>query len=449
MKEKVLYAKWILPSTEVEPLENGCLVIREDKIVDLGLKDEILPKYSQAEIFFFENGLIFPGLVNAHTHAPMSILRGIAEDLPLMTWLTKIIFPIEAHLQKEWVYWGTKLSLIEMIKSGITLFCDMYLFEPEVIRATEESGLKALLGEGLFDFPSPGYGSLEKGLELTQELLKNFENHSKIKIAVSPHTLYTCSAETIKKCLKIAEKFGAKIHIHLSENKEEIQEIKKRYGKTPPYVLKELGALSENLIAVHCVRLSKREIELFSKHKVKVVHCPESNLKLGSGIAPVPEMLKKNLMVGIGTDGPASNNDLDLFSEMRTACLIQKGIEENPLVLTAKEVFKMATEIGAKSLGFENTGKLLPGYQADLAILDLTHVNLHPDYNPLALLVYSAKSGCVSDVMVDGKFLMRNYEILTLDEKLVKEKIQNIKKEILKVLEKTFNKSEKNNKVFP
>ncbi len=434
MRALILTADWILPSAELPPLKNGAIVIEGSKIVEVGFQAQILAKYSNYPIFHFSNKLLFPGLVNAHTHTPMSILRGLAEDLPLMIWLTQYIFPIESHLKREWVYWGTKLSLIEMIRSGITLFCDMYLFEPEVIRATEESGLKALLGEGLFDFPSPGYGHLEKGLELTEELLSAFQRHPKIKIAVSPHTLYTCSPETIKKCLKFVEKYNAPLHIHLAENQEEIKEIWKRYNQSPVKLLDSLGGISENLLAAHCVKLTSEEIELLAKKGVKIAHCPESNLKLGSGIAPLPEFLKVNILVGLGTDGPASNNDFDLFSEMKTAALIQKGLWEDPVIVTAKEVFAMATEWGAKALFFPKTGKLIPGYQADIAFLDLKHLSLQPDYNPLSLIVYSAKSGYISDLMIDGEFIMRNYKILTINEALVYEKINNIKKEILSLL---------------
>ncbi|MGC8871762.1 MAG: amidohydrolase family protein [Caldimicrobium sp.] len=438
MKSKIITAEWILPSAEYPPIKQGAIVIEGDKIIDISSQEEILPKYPNYTIINLGNKLIFPGLVNAHTHVPMSVLRGIAEDLPLMTWLTKYIFPVEAHFKREWVYWGTKLSLIEMVKSGITLFCDMYLFEPEVIRATEEVGLKALLGEGLFDFPSPGYGPLEKGLQLTEELLQAFERHPKIKIAVSPHTLYTCSPETIKKCLKLAEKYSAPLHIHLAENSEEIREIQKRYGKRPVELLNELGGLSSHLLAAHCVKLNVREIELFAKRGAKIAHCPESNLKLGSGIAPLPEFLKAGIIVGLGTDGPASNNDLDIFSEMKTAALLHKGLREDPTVVTAKEVFAMATEWGAKALFFNDTGKLLPGYQADLSALDLSQLSLQPDYNPLALVVYSAKAGLVSDVMVDGEFIMRNYQITTVREDYVRERIHEIKEEILLILRKNF-----------
>ena len=433
---KIFFAKWILVSPEKVPLKNGCIVIENDKIIDLGLKEEIILKYQNAELIDLGNKIIFPGLVNAHTHAPMSIFRGIAEDLPLMVWLREYIFPIEAKLKEDWVYWGTKLSLIEMIKSGITAFCDMYLFEKEVIKAVEESGLKALLGEGLFDFPSPSYGPLEKGFELTEELLKNFEKHSHIKIAVSPHTLYTCSPETVKKCIDLSEKFNAKLHIHLCENEEEIKEVKKKYGKRPVEILKELGGINENLIAVHCVKLNLEEIELMAEYSAGIVHCPESNLKLGSGIAPLTEMLKAGVKLGLGTDGPASNNDFDMFSEMRTACLIQKGLKEDPTVIKANDVLNMSTCWGAEILGFSDTGKLLPGYKADLAVLDLSHYSMQPDYNPIALLVYSAKSGLVSDLMVDGQWIMRNYEITSIKEEEVIEKVKNIKEEILSLLSK-------------
>ncbi|PMP68334.1 MAG: amidohydrolase [Thermodesulfobacterium geofontis] len=431
---KIISAKWILPSTEERPFKHGFLVIDRDKIIDLGSKEEILPKYPNSEVIDLGNKIIFPGLVNAHTHVPMSIFRGIAEDLPLMVWLKEYIFPIEAKLREEWVYWGTKLSLIEMIKSGIAIFCDMYLFEKEVIRAVEESGLKALVGEGIFDFPSPSYGPLERGFELTEELLKNFEKHPQIKIAVSPHTLYTCSPETVKRCIKLSEKYNAKLHIHLCETKEEIEEVKKRYGKRPVEILKELGGINENLIAVHCVKLNFEEIELMAKLSAKIVHCPESNLKLGSGIAPLTEMLRAGIKVGLGTDGPASNNDLDIFSEMRTASLIQKGIKEDPTVIKSEDVLKMATFWGAEILGFSESGKLLPGYKADLAVLDLSHYSLQPDYNPLALLVYSAKNGFVSDLMIEGKWIMRDYKILTINEEEVIEKVKKIKKEILSLL---------------
>lgn len=434
MDERLILAKWIVPSAYEPPIKEGGVFIKKGVILDIGTKEQLINKYPNVEREVFENGILMPGLVNAHTHIPMSILRGLAEDLSLMTWLTQYIFPVEAKLKKEWVYWGSLLSLIEMIKSGITLFCDMYLFEEEVIKATEESGIKGLLGEGLFDFPSPSYGPLVKGLELTESLLRNFQNHPLIKIAVCPHTLYTCSPDTIKSCLKISERYGAKLHIHLSENQEEIKLIRERYGKNPIELLAEIGGVNENLIAVHGVKITPKEIELMSKAKSSFIHCPESNLKLGSGVAPIPEIIKAGINLALGTDGPASNNDLDMFSEMRTACLIQKGIKEDPTVITAKEVFYAATEGGSKALGFLDTGKLSLGYKADLAVIDLNNHSLQPDYNPLALIVYTAKAGCVSHLMVNGKWIMKNYQVLTVDEEKIREKIEKIKKEVLKII---------------
>lgn len=431
MKERIVGGKWIIQSADQPPLYRGAIFIKNDTIVEVGPQSEILRKYSGVERELFEESIIIPGMVNAHTHAPMSIFRGLAEDLSLMTWLHNYIFPIEAKLKREWVYWGSKLSILEMIRSGVTLFCDMYLFEEEVIRAVEEVGIKALLGEGLFDFPSPSYGPLERGLSLTEELLNNFRRHPLIKIAVSPHTLYTCSPETIKKCIHLSEKYEAKLHLHLSENKEEVAEIFKKYGKTPAELLYQLGGMNENLLSAHCVKLSLKEIELMAKYRGSVVHCPESNLKLGSGIAPLPEMIRAGINVALGTDGPASNNDLDIFSEMKTASLIQKGLKEDPTVITAKDVFKAATEAGAKALGFKDTGKLVPGYKADLAVIDLNHHFLQPDYDPLPLIVYTAKAGCVSHLMVNGKWIMKNYRIITLDEEEVRERMKIIKEEIL------------------
>jgi len=271
---------------------------------------------------------------------------------------------------------------------------------------------------------------------LTEELLKAHEGDEFIKIAVSPHTLYTCPPETVKKCISLAEKYGAKLHIHLSESEDEVKEVLSKYGKTPAGLLLELGGVNENLIAVHCVKLKEEEIDAFAERGASVVHCPESNLKLGSGIAPVVKMLEAGVNLALGTDGPASNNDLDMFTEMRTAALLQKGITEDPAIISAKEVFKMATFSGAKALGFENLGKIAPGYKADLGVVDLSKEYLVPDYDPFSLIVYASKSGCVSDLMVNGKFLMRNYQLLTLNEEEIKGKVAEIKREVLSILSK-------------
>ncbi len=429
-EEILLLAKWVLPAWDREPIKNGTLLIKNGKIEALGPKEELLPRYPGLPVEDLGEALIFPGLVNAHTHASMTIFRGLADDLPLMTWLHNYIFPVESHLKPEWVYWGARLAIAEMIRSGITCFCDMYLLEPWVIRAVEETGLRAALGEGLFDFPSPGYGPLEKGLELTEELLRTFEGHSHLRILVMPHAVYTCSLETLKKAAEIAERHGAKIHIHLSETREEVQQCLERYGRRPVAHLEALGMLNERLHLAHGVELTDEEIALLAERGVSVAHCPESNLKLGSGVARVPEMLSAGVRVTLGTDGPASNNDLDLLSEMRTAALIQKGLHRNPTVLPAREVFRMATEAGARALGFEKSGRLEPGYEADLATLDLSRADLTPVHDPLSLLVYSARAGTVRDVMVAGRWLMREGRLLTVDEEEVRQRVQEIAREV-------------------
>ncbi len=431
---KILTAQIILPAWDREPVFDGAIVIEGEKIKVVDHNSNLLDKFQQAEHIDFPHGLIFPSLINAHTHASMTIFRGLADDLPLMTWLENYIFPVERHLKREWVYWGAKLAIAEMLRSGVTAFADMYLFEQEVIRAVEETGVRGLLGEGLFDFPSPSYGPLENGLILTEDLLKNFENHPRIRVMVCPHATYTCSPETLKKAKEIADRFRARIHIHLSENRDEVAVIKARYGTRPPEHLLKLGLFDENLLVAHAVELNEKEIELFAKNRVKVAHCPESNLKLASGIAPVTALLESGVTVGLGTDGPASNNDLDLLTEMRTTALVQKGVSLEPTRLPARDVLRMATEFGADSLGFTDCGRLEPGKAADLAVLDLSKPHLTPVYDPLSLLVYSAKAGDVSDVMVAGHFVLRDRKVVTFDEEEARAEVLRISHEIRKLL---------------
>jgi len=436
-EERLIRAAWVLPAWDRGPLREGGVLVRGERIVELGPAEELARRHPAVPVEDLGEALIFPGLVNAHTHASMTIFRGLAEDLPLMTWLHEYIFRVESRLRGEWVYWGAKLALCEMLRSGVTAFCDMYLFEPYVIRAVEEAGMRAALGEGLFDFPSPGYGPLEEGLRLTEDLLRAFERHPRIRIMVMPHAVYTCSPETLKKAAALAERYGARLHIHLSETREEVFQCLERYGRRPVAHLEALGLLAENLHVAHAVELTEEEIELLAKRRVSVAHCPESNLKLGSGVARVPEMLKAGVRVTLGTDGPASNNDLDLLSEMRTAALLQKGLRRDPTVLPAREVLRMATEEGARALGFERCGRLEPGYEADLAALDLRRPDLSPMHDPLALLVYSARAGAVREVMVAGRWLLREGRLLTLDEEETRQWVAGVAREIREFLEKS------------
>ena len=430
MGVKLFRAKMVVPGAHEAPLNDGALAVEGGRILEVGPAEELLARFSGAEVLDLGESLLIPGLINLHTHAPMTIFRGLADDLPLMTWLEDYIFPVESHLKRAWVYWGAKLAVAEMVRSGITTFVDMYLFEPEVIRAVEEAGVRAALGEGLFDFPSPGYGPLEKGLTLTEELLKEYQGHPRIKVIVCPHATYTCGPETLKKAWALAEKYGALVHIHLSETKDEVSLIESRYGKRPPAHLEALGLLNERLLVAHAVQLNEEEIELFARRGVKVAHCPESNLKLGSGVAPVPALLEAGVVVGLGTDGPASNNDLDLLGEMRTAAFIQKGLAYDPTRLPARKVFEMATVLGAKALGFEDLGFLAPGARADFVALDLTASHLTPCHDPFSLIVYSAKAGDVAHVVVEGEFVLRDRRILTFDEAEARAKVASLAPEV-------------------
>ena len=394
--------------------ENGLLCICGDDISYIGDDD---PKSFQAEkTIDAGGGLILPGLVNGHTHAAMSLFRGLADDLPLMEWLNNYIFPAESKMDAEFVYTGTMLALAEMIMSGTTTFCDMYLFEDEVAKAARKAGVRCLVGEVLYDFPSPNYGPVEKGLEYTESLIQKWRNDPIVSIAVEPHSLFTCSPELLTASNELALKHNVPLIIHVAETLNEIAEIKEKYGKTPVKHLDSLGILGPHLIADHCVHLEESDIKIIAAHGVKVVHNPESNMKLASGIAPVPEMLSQGLTVGLGTDGCASNNDLDLFSEMDTAAKLHKVNTLDPTVMDALAVLRMATIEGAKALGLQDiTGSLEVGKKADVIVIDTHQPHLTPMYNATSHLVYAARGNDVMHSIINGQPVMEDRKLLTLD----------------------------------
>jgi 5-methylthioadenosine/S-adenosylhomocysteine deaminase len=398
-------------------IRDGAVAVTGSRIADVGPADRILSDYGNgAEIMNVEHGLVMPGLVNAHTHVSMTCLRGLADDLELMTWLNKHIFPAEAQLSGEMVYWGAMLGCAEMIMSGTTFFCDMYLFEDQVARAVDRSGLRALVGEVLYDFPSPNYGLPDEGLKFTEQLIEQYKGHERVSIAVEPHALYTCSPDLLKSCRELAERHNVPLITHLSENQNEVDTIKERYQTTPVRHLHNLGILNENLIADHCVVLDAEEIDLLAKNRVRVVHNPQSNMKLASGIAPVPEMLAAGVKVGLGADGPASNNNLDIFEEMDSAAKLHKVHLNDPTVMKSETVLAMATSTGADVLGQgDKTGRLAQGYLADLIVIDLDQPHLTPMYNPSSHLVYSANGADVMHTMVHGRWLMEDRKLTTID----------------------------------
>jgi len=421
---------FILTLTNQGIIEDGAIVTKGNIIFDIGKKDILEERYLPKRRLEYGHGLIMPGLINAHTHIAMTLFRGLADDLPLMEWLNEHIFPAERKLTAEMVYWGSLLGCAEMILSGTTTFCDMYLFSDQVAEAANRAGIRAVVGEVLYDFPSPNYGDLENGFRYTEELINKWKENPLISVAVEPHALFTCSPDLFKRARDLAERYSTPLIIHLSETEEEVKEIKRKYGCTPVRHLHNLGILDKRLIAAHCVILTEDDILLLAKHQVNVVHNPESNLKLASGIAPIPKLLESGITVALGTDGPSSNNDLDMFLEMGTAARIHKVKNLDPEIMKAEEVLKMATINGAIALGLNEIGTLKAGKRADIIVIDLNRPHLIPMYNPYSHLVYSATGSDVITTIIDGKIIMENRELHTLDLDEIKEKLKEIIKKL-------------------
>lgn len=417
----ILTGRYLLTmDSDQRVIEDGGVAIAGDSILAVGEASEMLALYPQARVMAEPHGLIMPGLVNVHTHAAMSLFRGLADDLELMEWLQEYIFPVEATLTGEVVYQGALLSIAEMIKSGTTSFCDMYLFAGEVARAAEAAGMRAWIGEVLYDFPSPNYGELENGFTYTRQLFDRYRNHALINITVDPHAVYTCSPDLLTRLGDLAREEESLYVIHLAENEAEVRTCRERYGRSPVDHLESLGLLGPHVVADHCVMLTNTEIELLARHGVKVAHCPQSNLKLASGIAPVVQMLEAGICVGIGTDGSASNNDVDMFGEMNTAAKIHKVDRMDPTVMSAATTLQAATMGGARVLGAERLiGSLEPGKKADCIVLDLDQPHLTPIYNPISHLVYAARGSDVIHSVIGGRVVMENRRLLSLDEAAV------------------------------
>ena len=409
----------------------GAVAIRDGEIVWVGPEDSWREQLEPRERLNMGGGLIMPGLVNAHTHAAMTCFRGLADDLPLSVWLNEHIFPAEKKINGEIVYKGTLLACAEMILGGITTFCDMYLFEDQVAMAAHEAGMRALVGEVLYDFPSPNYGAPENGLSFTKELIRTWENDPLVSVAVEPHAVYTCSPDLLKACRGIALEYAVPMIIHLSESQDEVSQVKERYGLSPVDHLEKLELLSPQLIADHCVVLTEEEIDILAHRGVRVVHNSESNMKLANGVAPVTKLLERGVPVGLGTDGCASNNNLDMLAEMDSVAKLHKLYRKDPTVMDAKTVVRLATRGGAKVLGLdEHIGSLVPGKKADLIGLDLDKPHLTPMYNIHSHLVYAASAADVTLSIINGRVVMRNHELFTLDVEWVMAEVRAIARKI-------------------
>lgn len=410
---KILIRAMILPMTGADTFfPQGEICIEDDLIVSVGEKGSSPEGFVPDRILELPNDVVMPGLINTHTHAAMTLLRGYADDLPLMPWLNEKVWPFEDKLTDEDIYWGTLLALCEMIRSGTTTMLDMYASMDKVAEAVLQAGTRAVLSRGLIGNGPNGENALQENIELVRQY--HGTGNGRVSIMFGPHAPYTCSAEYLKKVKAEADRLNVGIHIHVAETQDEVNILKEQYGKTPVQWLDELGLFGGHVVAAHCVHLTQQDIEILHRQNVCVAHNAESNMKLSSGTAPITELRSQGVVVGLGTDGASSNNNLDLFGEMRSASFQQK-LKVNPTALPAYEVLEMATVGGAQTLGFENVGVLAPGFKADLITIDMDQAHFYPRFSIPAHLVYSAHAGDVRTVMVDGKLLMEERKLLTLD----------------------------------
>ncbi len=414
----------VLPMDEEFHLyEPGAVAISNDRIVAVGMEDNILSLYTSDQIHDCNGKVLMPGLINAHTHVPMSLLRGLANDLRLDVWLMGYMMPVEREfVTPEFVRLGTQLSCTESIRSGVTCFADMYYYEDEVAKATAEIGMRAVCGQTVLKYPSPDAESYESALEYAREYIQRWVGHPLITPAIAPHAPYTCTEEILTTATALAVEYDVPLHTHIAETAGEVENSNKEHGMpVVPYVEKH-NIFDAKVIAAHCVHIEEGEMYTLKRHHAGVVHNPTSNLKLASGMAPVTKMLDIGLNVGIGTDGPASNNNLDMFEEMRLAALLAKGSTGDPTALPAKTALAMATRIGAQALHIADiTGSLEPGKRADLILVEISPLHNAPRFQRdpdgiYSQLVYAAKSSDVTDVMVNGQWLMRDEKLLTVDE---------------------------------
>jgi len=421
----------ILPMTDKNIIKNGVIAIKNSKITYVG-KQSTAPKITAEKIIDAQDKVAMPGLINCHTHLAMTLFRGIAEDQPLNTWLTETIWPLEAKLKSKDVYDGTLLGCLEMIKTGTTTFADMYYHEDQVAKAVKKAGLRAVLTQGTIELGDPRIG--EKTLRNSVKFAREYHGYAngRVTTRLGPHAVYTCSPELLTKVREVASKLNLGIHIHLAESKEMIDEVKQKYSVTEVELLNKIGFLGPDVLAAHCIHLTKKEMALLATHNVNVAHNPVANMKLAQGAAKIKDLRDLGIIVGLGTDGPASNNTLDMFETMKIAALLQKLTYLNPTVLPAYEVLKMATVDGAKALGIDrNIGSLETGKRADIVLINLTKPHLKPLHNIYASIVYSARGSDVDTVIVDGKILMEKQQVKTLDEKVVMEEAEKTASDLL------------------
>jgi 5-methylthioadenosine/S-adenosylhomocysteine deaminase len=431
-----IHADILLTMVDKVPIRGATIWVKEGVITWIGKQDKTTPSLPKGtQVFDARDAIVMPGLINAHAHAAMTLFRGFSDDLPLKTWLFERIFPAEARwLNPETVYWGALLGCLEMIGSGTTTFADGYFFQDATVRAVHEAGLRALVAQGIIDYPAPGVPDPAQNTRVGREFMERWTGFSNlIRPGLFVHSPMTCSDETLTEAYQLSKEFGSPLQIHLSETLDEVQGLIRRTGLRPVFHLNRLGLIYHSLIAAHTIHLDDEEMDLLAEKGVRPVHVPESNMKLCSGVARVGEMIRRGLKVGLGTDGCASNNDLDLLQEMDTAAKLGKVFNGDPTNLKARDVLKMATTWGAAVLGLENeVGTIAVGKRADIIVVDLKPPHLRPVYDPFSLLVYSANGADVRDVIVNGRVLMKDRVFQTVDAQEVMGRVREIARQIRK-----------------
>lgn len=442
--DTLIFPRWIVP---IEPhniyLENHALAIHQGRIVEILPNEQAKKTYQATNTIELKTHVIMPGLINSHTHSPMTLFRGMADDLALMDWLQNHIWPAEAKwLSDDFCYDGTQLAILEMLRSGTTCFNDNFFYSESIGRAAADAGMRACLGACVIDFPTSYAKTPDEYLAKAVGVYQSWKNHPLISVSIAPHAPYTVSDETFLKVKAFAEKYNARIHLHLQETADEIQQSLQHYNKRPVQRMYDLGIMSKQLECVHMTQIIPDDIALLQKTGAHIIHCPESNLKLASGFSPIKQFMDAQINVALGTDGAASNNDLDMFGEMHVAAILAKAVSQKATALTAAETLRIATLGGARALGLENiVGSLASGKAADIIAIDLTASNTQPVYNPISHLVYAVNSRQVTDVWVNGKQLLKNSTFSSLDENSIvakatvwKNKIQEFQSKLVSEL---------------
>lgn len=411
------------PARAIEP--DGSVAVRGDSIVAVGPRAQIETRYRGAQVIDARGHLVLPGFINGHTHVPMTLFRGLHDDVTLNDWLYKYIFPAEAkNVNEQFVRWGTRLAAAEQIRAGVTTFADMYYFEDAIAEETKAAGMRGVLGETFIDFPAPDNKSEAEMLAYTEKFLKRWQGDPLIHAAPAPHSIYTCSKKTLQDAAALARKYHAPILIHMAEMKKEWDDSKKVNGTSPTQYLEKIGVLGPDVVAAHCIFVDEADRKLLAERGTGCVHNPSSNMMIASGVSPVPEMRAAGVAVGLGTDGPAgSNNDLDLMEEIDLAAKLAKVSKMDPLALNAKAVVEMATIDGARALHMDKEiGSLEVGKKADLVLISLNEPHAQPMYDMYAQVAYSLKGSDVDTVVIGGRVVMRNRELLTVDQPAVLQK---------------------------